>query len=318
MDWWDEHIVAAFSSYWLYQHLGNLSPEHQDEDEIYRAVRSNGTGAEDLLREFALRADRETDGSRWSYCRDLGDTRLVVIDTRAGRVLAEGERTMVDDEEWDWIAAHATGGFDHLLIATSLPWLLAPGMHYFEAWNEAVCGGAWGERPAELGERIRQALDLEHWSAFRRSFDALAELQRSVGAGERGPAPASIVTLSGDVHHAYLCETAFPRGSGVQSAIWQAVCSPFRNPLGNREEREIVAGWSSLAGDIARLLARAAGVPDPPVRWRLAHERPYFDNQVATLVIDGSRIDFRLEKTTAADGDHGDPGLETVLERRLA
>jgi hypothetical protein len=318
LDWWDEHIVAAFSSYWLYQHLGNLSPEHQDDDELYRAVRSNGADAEGLLREFALRADRETDGSRWSYCRDLGDTRLVVIDSRAGRVLAEGERAMVDDEEWDWIAAHATGGFDHLLIATSLPWLLAPGMHYFEAWNEAVSGGAWGERPAEVGERIRQALDLEHWSAFRRSFDALAELQRSVGAGERGPAPASIVTLSGDVHHAYLCETAFPRGAGVRSAVWQAVCSPFRNPLGSREEHEIVAGWSGLARDVARLLARSAGVPDPPVRWRLAHERPFFDNQVASLEIDGRRIDLRLEKTTAADHDHGDPGLETVLERRLA
>ena len=44
-------------------------------------------------------------------------------------------------------------------------------------------------------------------------------------------APASIVTLSGDVHHAYLFEVAFPRGSGARSAVWQAVCSPYRNPL---------------------------------------------------------------------------------------
>src|SRR3712207_8062569 len=40
---------------------------------------------------------------------------------------------------------------------------------------------------------------------------------------------SSIVTLSGDVHHAYLAEVAYPRGSGVRSAVWQAVCSPFRN-----------------------------------------------------------------------------------------
>jgi hypothetical protein len=318
MDWWDDHVVAAFSSYWLYQHLGNLSPELQDEDELYRSVRSAEGDADHVLREFALRADRATDGSRWSYCRDLGDTRLMVIDSRAGRVLDEDGRRMVDEEEWDWITAHATGGFDHLLIATSLPWLLAPGMHYFEAWNEAVCGGAWGERAAAAGEKVRQTLDLEHWSAFRASFDQLAELQRSVAAGERGPAPASIVTLSGDVHHAYLCEVAFPRGSQLQSAVWQAVCSPFRNPLNEKEEHEIVAGWSSVARDVARLLARSAGVPDPPVRWRLAHERPFFDNQVATLVVDGRRIDLRLEKTLAGGGDRGDPRLESVLERRLA
>ena len=67
-----------------------------------------------------------------------------MIDSRAGRVLDEDHRSMLDDEEWDWVHEHATGGFDHLLIGTSLPWLLGPGMHYAEAWSEAVAGGAWG------------------------------------------------------------------------------------------------------------------------------------------------------------------------------
>jgi len=318
LDWWDDHMAAAFSSYWLYQHLGNLSPELQDEDELFRAARSGEGNVEQVLRDFALRADRTTDGSRWSYCRDLGRTRVVVIDSRAGRVLDDGNRSMVDEQEWDWISEHATGGFDHLLIATSLPWILAPAMHYTEAWSEALCGGAWGDRATQAGERLRQTLDLEHWPAFRRSFDALAELQRSVGAGERGAAPASIVTLSGDVHHAYLCEVAFRRGSGVKSSVWQAVCSPFRNPLDSNEKHEILAAWSGLARDVSRVLARAAGVPDPPVRWRLAHDRPFFDNQVATLSIEGRRIDMRLEKTRPGGGDHDDPSLETALERRLA
>ena len=26
-EWWNEHIMGALSSYWVYQHLGNLSPE---------------------------------------------------------------------------------------------------------------------------------------------------------------------------------------------------------------------------------------------------------------------------------------------------
>ena len=154
-----------------------------------------------------------------------------MIDSRAGRVLDEGNRSMLDDAEWDWVEEHACGGFDHLLIATSLPWLLSPAMHYLEAWNEKVCGGAWGPLAAKHGEKVRQALDLEHWGAFRESFDRLAEIQRSVGAGERGEPPAAILTLSGDVHHAYLSHVAYSRDAGVRSAVYQAVCSPLRNPL---------------------------------------------------------------------------------------
>src|SRR5436190_4780894 len=127
--WWDEHIVAAISTYWLYQHLGNLPPQVHDDDELLARVRKAGDG-EQVLRDFAVQADRRTDGSRWSYCRDLGRTRIVVIDSRGGRVLDPGRRSMVDDAEWDWISEHATGGHDHLLIGTSLPWLLAHAMHY--------------------------------------------------------------------------------------------------------------------------------------------------------------------------------------------
>ncbi len=181
---------------------------------------------------------------------------------------------MVDDAEWDWIAEHATGGHDHLLIGTSVPWLLGGGLHYLEAWNEAVAGGAWGPLGARAGEWLRQANDLEHWAAFNASFERLAELQRSVGAGERGEAPASIVTLSGDVHHAYLFEVGFPRGSDVRSAVYQAVCSPYRNPLDGRERNVIRALMSPAAQVLMRGLARAAGVRDPSVRWRQVDDGP--------------------------------------------
>jgi hypothetical protein len=314
-DWWEEHIVGALASYWIYQHVGNLEPGEHSDDELLKRVREADDGWP-VMREFASRADRTTDGSRWSYYRNFGDTRVVVIDSRAGRVLDEGGRKMVDDEEWDWVVEHATGGCDHLLIATSLPFLLSPGMHAVEAWSEAVCGGAWGPRAARAGERIRQALDLEHWGAFNDSFRRLCELQRSVGAGERGSAPASIVTLSGDVHHAYLCELAFRRGAGVQSAVWQAVCSPFRNPLGRRERGEIGAAWSGLASLAGAALARRAGVPEPNIRWRLAEDGPWFDNQVATLTVEDRRLDLRIEKTIPHETGGG--RLETTLERRLA
>src|SRR3712207_8432120 len=38
--WWDDRIVGGFMSYWLYQHLGNLSPSHLAEDDVYARVRA--------------------------------------------------------------------------------------------------------------------------------------------------------------------------------------------------------------------------------------------------------------------------------------
>jgi PhoD-like phosphatase len=313
--WWNEHIVAALASYWIYQHIGNLEPGHHADDTLLRKIKDADDGWP-ILAEFARAADESTSGTRWSYCRDLGHTRLVVIDSRAGRVLEEGRRSMLDDQEWDWVAEHFTGDFDHLLVATSLPWLLGPGMHYVEAWSEAVAGGAWGAALAPLGERLRQAGDLEHWAAFQESFARLTELLRSVAAGERGRPPASVVVLSGDVHHAYLCEVAFRRDAGVRSHVFQAVCSPYRNPLEARERQVIRIGTSRPFEFVTRALAASAGVDEPDVRWRMVGDGPWFDNQLATLRIDGRAIELRLEK--AVPVDESSARLERVLARRLA
>jgi PhoD-like phosphatase len=314
-DWWEEHCVGALMSYWVYQHVGNLTPQLVREDPVLAALRDTEDG-ESVLREFITGADRERSGSRWSYCRDIGDTRLIVIDARAGRVLDEDERDMVDDAEWDWIVEHTRGDFDHLLLATSLPYLLGPGMQYAEAWSEAVAGGAWGERMTGVGEWVRQTLDLEHWGAFQRSFHKMVELQRSVGAGENGRPPASIVTLSGDVHHAYLFEIAYPNGSEVESAVWQAVCSPYRNPLDGKERRIVKLGMSRPFEKAWATIAKRAGVRDPGIRWRLTGGGPWFDNQVATLVIDGRRMDMHLDKAEPVGEDSA--RLERVLDVRLA
>ncbi|MCA1683482.1 MAG: alkaline phosphatase D family protein, partial [Actinobacteria bacterium] len=81
--WWDERIIGAFMSYWIYQHLGNLSPGELARDELYAKVRK-ADDAGPLLREFAFKADREVEGRRWSFCHDFGKTRLVAVDCRAG------------------------------------------------------------------------------------------------------------------------------------------------------------------------------------------------------------------------------------------
>jgi hypothetical protein len=61
----------------------------------------------------------------------------------------------------------------------------------------------------------------------------------------------------------------------------------------------------------ARLLGRAAGVPDPSVRWRFV-QPPTFDNQVATLEFDGRDATLRIERTAP-----GSTELRTSLERSL-
>jgi hypothetical protein len=314
--WWDDRIVGGFATYWIYQHMGNLSPAHLAEDEIYAKVRA-ADDAEQLLRDFAFRADREVAGTRWSYCRDFGHTRLIMVDSRAGRVLEPpDERSMLDPEEWDWLEEHVTGDFDHLLIGTSLPFLLTHGLQSLESWNEAVCNGAWGKTAARVGERIRQAVDLEHWAAFGSSLDRIHHMVERIGTAEG--APASIVALSGDVHHAYLAEVGFKPGTGMRSNVYQATCSPFRNPL-NEGERMMIRFACSRAGTrLGDLLIRSAGVEKPKVRWRFC-EGPYFDNQVCFLELHGRSARLRLKKTAArAEGDQDEGyGLETVFERPL-
>ncbi len=311
--WWEERIVGALMSYWVYQHLGNLSPADLAEDGVWSRVRESGE-AGPVLRALAARWARTTDGSMWSYHRDFGRTRLLMIDSRGGRILTEGSRRMVDAEEWRWLDERARGDVDHLLIGTSLPAFLAPGMQALESWNEAVCGGAWGPAAAWVGERIRRGIDLEHWGAFRAAFDDLVELVRAVGAGERGRPPATIGILSGDVHHAYLADVAFRARDGVESRVYQAVCSPVRNPLDARERRVVRFGASRAGARLGAVLAAAAGVPAPPVRWRLAHAA-LFDNQIATLELDGRRSRLLIEKA-GADGDG--PALEASLEVQLS
>lgn len=314
--WWHERIVGAYMSYWVYQHLGNLSPGQLEEDEVWQAVQDDAEDATGVLRTFAEQAERDVSRTQWSFRRDFGTTRLVVLDTRAGRIVEDDtRRRMLDPEEWAWVSENLTGDVDHLIVAASLPLLLAPALHHGEAWNEAVCAGAWGKTAAKAGEKVRQALDLEHWSAFGHCFDRLVDELRAVGAGERGAPPASIVVLGGDVHHAYLAEAGYPRDAGVRSAVVQAVCSPLRNPLAGKERRVLGLAHSRPMAVMMRALARAAKVPPPAIRWRFP-EPPTFDNQVATVAIRGRSCRVTIERTLPEEWER--PELHVSLDRVVA
>ena len=311
--WWNDQISGSHVSYWIYQHLGNLSPKELAENDLFERVKT-AEDAGTILREYAYRAHRESAGTRWSFYRDFGGARLVMIDSRGGRVLERGQRSMVDAEEWRWIEEYAIGGFDHLLLGTSLPVLLGPGMHHLQAWNEAVCSGVWGERAAEWGEKIRRSQDLDHWSSFRDSFVRLTDLIRRVGAGEKGRPPASILVFSGDVHHGYLTESTF-RDDEVESPVYQVVCSPLRNSLPGDKSRLQRLAWTKPGELAGRALSRLAGLSDPEIRWSLTHGSLWFENQIASLELNGRQATLVFEK--AVLGGSGEPGLEKIYEYHL-
>jgi hypothetical protein len=316
--WWQERIVGGLGSYWIYQHLGNLTPAERAEDELWRQMlqrREQGNDdITDLLDAFATRADADPESYRWSYTRDFHGARLIVVDSRAARVLTPGDRRMLDEIEGPWLAEQLRGDVDHVFIGTSLPYLLPLGLHEFEAWNEATAEGAWGPRFSKLAERIRQGVDLEHWAAFQQTFRFVASQVTDLADGKRGRPPSTITFLSGDVHHSYLAEVVRPEGT---TRILQAVCSPIRNPLpiAIRFGQAMTSKRGMVA--LAQRLARRAKVPDPPFTWSIT-EGPWFDNMLATVQLAGGALEMRWESADIIDGQQHAPRLRTVHHFKVA
>ncbi|MBC2934622.1 alkaline phosphatase D family protein [Nocardioides sp. zg-1228] len=314
--WWHGRIVAGLGSYWVHQHLGNLAPADREVDEVYGLVRAHrGQDEQDLgplLDAFAARVDQQPETYRWSFAREYDtQARLVVVDSRAARRLDPDHRAMLDPSEAAWLDEQLRGDVDHLLIGTSLPFLLARGLHHLEAFSEALARGAWGERAGRLGEKARQLVDLEHWGAFQTSFQEVARQVMEVAAGKRGRAPSTVTFLSGDVHHSYVSQ-ARPVHGGPElgSTILQAVCSPMRNPLARGLRLATAVLSYGVAGPAGRLAARSARVPDTPFTWTYA-EGPWFDNNLAFLDLAGPSL--RMWWVTGeVVGDHERPRLAKV------
>ncbi|MGW3111725.1 alkaline phosphatase D family protein [Streptomyces sp. NPDC001091] len=314
--WWRERLLSGLMSYWVYQHIGNLSPRDLAADPLYAAVTS-ATDGTDALRAYAAEAEADSASTRWSYRRDLGRVRVVIVDSRAARVLAEGERAMLDPEEERWVREQVLedrGACDHLLIGTSLPWLMPHLVHDAEAWDAALCRGERGARWARFGERLRRGADLEHWAAFPASFTALADLIAEAGSGPE--APATISVLSGDVHHAYVAEPAW-RSATVDSRVVQLTCSPVHNSVPRSMRFGFRFGWSGTARALGRLLARHGRCARLPLTWRRTGG-PWFGNQLMTLTLRGRSARLRLDQARAAAEGGGQARLETVTERELS
>ena len=61
-DWWRRRIVAAFESYLIYQHLGNLSPSERADFELYEHLRT--ADGPDAARCASSRKQRRRGGRR--------------------------------------------------------------------------------------------------------------------------------------------------------------------------------------------------------------------------------------------------------------
>lgn len=311
--WWRERVIGAFGSYWVYQHLGNLPPAELAAHETYQRIRSAGEAeASQILDELAERADTVSDSGQWSFSRDLGTDgcriRFVAIDSRGSRQLTPGRRRMVDEQEWAWIrdAINPPGTrIDHLLIGTSLPVFMLPAFHHLEGWNEAVAEGAWGPVAARLAEWLRQVVDLEHWSAFRASYDDLVAL---LGDTARTGQPETILLLSGDVHASYIAAGWLPGVDRGRTALHQLTMSPFRNPLHTSIRIANRLASRPAVTRLMRRLARTAKVPRGAATWHLSHG-VWFDNGVMTVVIRGRRAMVEVDHAVVVKG-------RQVLERR--
>ncbi|MEU0096244.1 alkaline phosphatase D family protein [Kribbella sp. NPDC006257] len=306
--WWHDRVVGAYASYWVYQHLGNLSPEQLEKDPTYAAMRALDDEDErsSYLDAFAWEADDDPVSTRWSFYRDFGarskGVRLVAVDSRCSRDLQPERRAMVDQHEWEWVRRHTVGAtepINHLLLASTLPFLLSPGLHHLEGWNEAVASGAWGRRAAGIGEDIRQGMDLEHWASFRKSFDDVTDLLTDLVRGENPP--ASILMLSGDVHCSYVAEASLEAVEHPGTAIRQLTMSPFRNPVGRHialANKLLDSRWMTA---LLHKLAKSAGVRDVAASWRTAYG-PWFGNGVMTVVVDDDRVAVDVDHAKVAGG----------------
>ena len=116
---------------------------------------------------FVRRTDEHSEGTRWSFVRDLDGSRLIVLDDRTGRVLEEGRRSIFDDER---VAV------DHRADAGRLQ---APHVRHLRSasCSRRACTTSrpgtsrsaterWGDGPRKLGERMRRAVDFDHWASF--------------------------------------------------------------------------------------------------------------------------------------------------------
>ena len=308
---------GAFMSYWVYQHLGNLAPDELHEDEMYDTV-CNGEGDRGAeLRRFALKADRETEGARWSYSRDYGGVRVVVLDSRAGRVLDDGNRSMLDEDEWDWVERaprrrprpprHRELAADPARPGDALP----RGVERGDLRRRV------GPRRASwIGEKIRRG-------ARPRALGGVRQLLRAPAAPHPRGRRRRARPAAGDDHAGLRRRPPrLPRGRRVPARRRRAERGQpgglLAVPQPARRQRAARRALRRLADRPRRSAGRSRAPPGSrtPTCAGASCDGPWFDNQVATLELHDRQARLRIERTLP--GEWEAPRLHECLSKRLA
>ena len=313
--WWREHAIGGLMSYWVYQHLGNMSPADVRADGMLQQVLQAGDGTS-ILRAWAEAIDANTEEGvatyRFSHARRVGDIDVISIDTRHARSFSDGRRLMVDDAEWEWVRERALATSGHVVLVSPLPVYIADGLHDFQVWSERVCEGDWGSHAAKLGEKLRRSLDLEDWSAFHESYEAFGRLIRDLC--EREDPPRSIVVASGDIHYSYAARIPSLDGDRAGVPVWQVVSSPTRNALIPPERgamRFTLTRAGRVVGAVLRRLVRA---PDTRPRFEI-ETGPLFANNLGVIEYGPDEVWLSVEHDVP--DDDGEPQLAEIPRVRL-
>jgi hypothetical protein len=114
----------------------------------------------------------------------------LVIDSRAARVLVDGRRDMIDEDEWDSIVnMHAARSTTDR--GTTLP-LFMHGIHHLEV-EEAICDGRWGS----LAARSENACG----GCRPRALAGSSSAHSSDSSTSCAPSAAATVASRRDDHH---------------------------------------------------------------------------------------------------------------------
>ncbi len=322
--WWEEHVTGGLMSYWVYQHLGNLSPDEiRAEGMLERFVKAGD--ATEALTAWAKDANTRmpgTGGYRFSFWRELGTVRLVVIDCRQSRVLDPGARRMIDEEDWAWVVAHADVDCEHLMLATSVP-VVMPGGHARPRTvgrARAPTGRGAGRSPASPSSCARPSISRtgrrstrrssRSWTCSRPSATKRGD-GRARAAGHRaralGRRPLQLPS-AGDVPRR-------DRRAGAEQSRPPArqLADPQRaeHP---RTRRVLRLGMSPIGALVGRVLRRASGARRHPARWTIK-DGPFFANHVCLVEFNGREARMALER--AESDEEGRPRLTVAAESLL-
>ena len=197
--WWKDRAVGGFMSYWVYQHLGNLSPKE---------IRAEG-----MLDTFVGLGDAtdRPDGVGGGGGASVGRARRLPVqllprprpgeagrDRQSHRAGAGTRR----EERWSTTTSGRGSSSTPTSNASTSCWRrpyrcnMPGGLHDLEQWNERLCNGAWGKpfasarradpprrRPRGLVGVPRQLSSLDG-PRPRRRHAACAARSRSAGDGD--------------------------------------------------------------------------------------------------------------------------------------